>query len=72
MSITLRIFGWVLMVLAGLLELTNLFMLLSRPNWGFIELLINTGFWVGLFVGGYYLNRVGKRMATGSLDQTPP
>ena len=66
MSITLRIFGWVSMVLVGLLELGNLILLLSRPNWGFVAFLINTGIWAGLFFGGYYLNRVGKKMATGS------
>lgn len=72
MSITLRILGWALMILAGLLELANLILLLSSPNWGFVAFGINTAVWAVPFIGGYYLNRAGQRKATRSPDQASP
>jgi len=59
MSIAFRIIGWIVMVLAVMLEAANLILLLTGRNWGLIEFLINTLLWGALFLIGFALNKVG-------------
>ena len=71
MSIALRIIGWTLMVLAAMLEVTNLMMLLTSPGWGLIAFVINTLFWAVLFIIGYALRTWGVNRKKEKQQELP-